>query len=190
MCISCQCEVPVGDVVRCQLCSSGSYCSTTCVNNHRTDHEVLCGMICSLEEIEVAKLYQQLKSMEAGVRESPAKAEIVGLVGERPLVNVCLDGTPAKGLWDTGSMIAMMGEKFKNEHLPDKKLHSVSEFLGEKLSISAANNSDIPIKGVVVVDFTLNDANFSVPFLVTRGNMENPIIGTNVDGIVTWFNTR
>ena len=180
MCLACQCDVSVADVVRCQLCSSGLYCSITCLKAHRTDHEILCGMIQSLEEIEVSKLYQQLKSMEAGVRESPAKDEIVGLVGERPLVNVCLDGAPAKALWDTGSMIAMMGKKFKDEHLPDKKLHTVSEFLGEKLSISAANNSDIPIEGVVVVDFALNDAKFSVPFLVTRGNMENPIIGTNV----------
>ena len=170
----------MGQVVRCHQCSSGCYCSTTCVQNHRTDHKVLCGMIQSLEEIEVSKLYQQLKSMEAGVRESPAKAKIVGLVGEKPLVNVCLDGTPAKGLWDTGSMIAMMGKKFKDEHFPDKKLHTVSEFLGEKLSISAANNSEIPIEGVVVVDCTINNAQFPVPFLVTRGNLDNPIIGTNI----------
>ena len=56
-------------------------------------------MIQSLQEIEVAKLYHDLRRMEVGVKEGPAKNQIVSLVGERPLVNVCLDGAPAKALW-------------------------------------------------------------------------------------------
>ena len=168
------------EIVQCQHCSSGCYCSSDCVNNHRSEHEALCGMIQSLEEIEVAKLYHDLRRMEAGVKEGPAKSQIVNLVGERPLVEVCLDGISKYGLWDTGSQISMLDMEFVKTHMPNRRIHSVREFLGEKLSISAANNSEVPIEGIVVVDFGIEDVRFAVPFLVTRGKMNNPIIGTNV----------
>ena len=169
-------------IVRCRECSSGCYCSDSCVTNHRSEHETLCGMIQKLEEIEVAKVYQELKMMEAVSRGGTIdNKEIVRLVGDRPLVQVCLGGVSVKGLWDTGSQISMISKMFLNDFLPNVKLHTVQEFLGgKKLSISAANNSQVPIEGIVLIDFVLDGVKFPVPFLVTQGNMDNPIIGSNV----------
>ena len=155
------------EIVQCQHCSSGCYCSSDCVNNHRSEHEALCGMIQSLEEIEVAKLYHDLRRMEVGVKEGPAKNQIVSLVGERPLVEVCLDGVSKYGLWDTGSQISMLDMEFVKTHMPNRRIHSVREFLGEKLSISAANNSEVPIEGIVVVDFGIEDVQFPQFYIIT-----------------------
>ena len=181
-CLVCESEVFESEIVRCRQCSSGCYCSRTCATNHGSEHEALCGMIQSLEEIEIAKVYEELKVMEAAVRGGgKAREEIVRLVGDRPLVQVCLGGIPVKGLWDTGSQISMINKQFLDDFLPDLKLHSVQDFLGEKkLSISAANNSQVPIEGIVLIDFVLDGARFPVPFLVTHEKMDNPIIGSNV----------
>ena len=146
-CVECESEGPE-KFVKCQLCSSGFYCSDRCVETHRADHEKLCVCIQTLEEIEVAKVYRDLKRMEAGRPQRSTK--IIRLVGERPLVDVRLEGTEVKCLWDTGSMVSIISKRFLEENWPDRKLHSVREFLGTKLSVSAANNSEVPIEGVVL----------------------------------------
>ena len=180
LCVSCRCEV--SEIVRCKDCASGCYCSANCAKNNKNEHQTLCDMILTLEEMEVVKRYRELSRMEAGVQ-IPKKyqSRIVQLIGERPLVDVGLDDVIAKCLWDTGSQISLMSQKFKDENFSDKKMHTVHEFLGNKLSVSAANNSKVPIEGVILVDISIGGAKlFEVPFLVTKENLENQILGYNV----------
>ena len=43
------------------------------------------------------------------------KLQLVKLVGERPLVNVRLNGKGIRGLWDTGAMISLINENLLQE---------------------------------------------------------------------------
>ena len=93
MCVGC--GVGVSEVVRCQKCSSECYCSETCAEKHQSEHAVLCGAIQSLEEIEVGKLYRELKRMES-VGSSKGSKTIIDLVGDKPEVEVHLEGVLMK----------------------------------------------------------------------------------------------
>ena len=71
--------------------------------------------------------------------------------------------------------------KFLKGYIPNKKIYSIKEFLdNEFLSLSAANNTEVPIEGVVLLDFAVDNAMlFQVPFLVSKENLSNQIIGYN-----------
>ena len=106
--------------------------------------------------------------------------EIIRLIGERPLINVKLDNIDCKCLWDTGSMVSLINEEFLNENFLGKEMYSVEEFLDNKLNLSAANNTEVPIEGVVLLDFAIDKSMlFKIPFLVTKENISNSIIGYN-----------
>ena len=109
------------------------------------------------------------------------KRKIISLVGERPLIDLMLNGTECKGLWDTGSMISLMNIKFLTDKFPAVKIHSIEEFLGDvTLNLSAANNTDVPVEGVALLDFAVGkSALFKIPFLITKEAISNPIIGYN-----------
>ena len=179
MCLGC--GSVVSEVVCCKKCSSGCYCSEECVEKHRREHEVLCGAIRSLEEIEVGKLYRELKRMET--TGSPTKdKKIIDLIGDKPVVDVGLQGIPSKCLWDTGSQVSIINNKLVEKNWPGRRLHSVQEFLGnKKLGVSTANNTEMPIEGVVLLEVEVEgSASFTVPFLVTKENLTQTIIGSNI----------
>ncbi len=142
----------------------------------------LCDMILTLEEMEIVKRYRELSKMSAGaLMPKKYQSKIVQLIGERPLVDVGLDNVLAKCLWDTGSQISLMSQQFKDEKFSDKEMHTVHEFLGNTLSVSAANNTKVPIEGVILLDISIGgSAPFEVPFLVTKEKLDNPILGYNV----------
>ena len=95
------------------------------------------------------------------------KLKLVKLVGERPLVNIYLNGKKVKGLWDTGAMISLMNRKFLKANFPDSIIHSIADFTGEGFTLTAANKSRIDIDGVVVLNFGVMDKElFQVPFLI------------------------
>ena len=128
-------------------------------------------------------------------RELPLKTnrDIIRLVGERPLIEVFLDDVKCKCLWDTGSMISLISRNFLRKNLPNKKIYSVDEFLeNEFLSLSAANNTEVPVEGVILIDFSIESQKFfQIPFLVTSENVANPIIGYNaIEYLVMNFENR
>ena len=173
------CKSVTLNFVRCPTCASGCYCSVECVENHREEHELICGAIVALDEIESGKMYRELKQMEMAGRPKENK-EIIDLVGEKPLVEICLQGIPLKCLWDTGSQISVISRKLLNKYWPGRKLHSMVEFLGRKLGVSTANNTELPVEGIVLLDFLIGDISFTVPFLVTKEDLSNTIIGSNI----------
>ena len=86
------------------------------------------------------------------------------------MVNCYLDSENCEALWDTGSMISLVDAKWVSQHFPQKKMHAVNNFLKtDNLKVKAANSTEIPFKGVILLEFSLKRGiqGFTVPFLVT-----------------------
>ena len=111
------------------------------------------------------------------------KKKLISLVGEKPVVSVLLNGEKVDGLWDTGAQVSVINKKLVQELFPGIKIHAVEDFIknDQKLKILSANQSEMAIDGVVVLDFGIeNDTSlFQVPFLVTSDTLACPIIGYN-----------
>ena len=89
-------------------------------------------------------------------------------------------GVDCKCLWDTGSMVSLINDVFLKENFPEKQVYAVEDFLDNKLNLSAANNTEVPIEGVVLVDFEIDKSVlFKIPLLVTKERLSDPIIGFN-----------
>ena len=165
--------------IACEKCHSGRYCSETCLEAH-PNHEQYCAAICSLQEFESQKcLKKSFCVADSEKLPLKLKKKLVSLVGEKPLVSVKLNGESVYGLWDTGAQVTMINRKLAQEIFPGVKIQSVEEFLknDQKLKILSANQSELNIDGVMIVDFgTENDDGlFQVPFLVTSDELSRPI---------------
>ena len=159
------------NVKRCGGCRATSYCSKKCQRSHHSYHAVYCSAITDLENIQINKLYQG-NSVRQQQLDTKTQARIVKLVGEKPILRCCFDGKTVDVLWDTGSMVTLVGRKWARENFPHKKIHSISEFLEEeeKLRVTAANSTDVNIDGVMLLEFSLGESGgeFFVPVLVVR----------------------
>ena len=122
------------------------------------------------------------------------KLKLIRLVGERPLVNICLNNQETVALWDTGAMVSLMDSDFVKEKFPDSEIHPISEFTGNtELNLSAANQSKLSVQGVVILEFGVSKGKnlFQVPFLVTKDKISNPIIGYNtIEHLVTNYKNQ
>ena len=106
---------------------------------------------------------------------------LIQLVGEKPMLTVSVDGVAVEMLWDTGSMVCLMNEKYAKEKFPSKKILSVSEFLkGDQLNLCTANNSRIEVEGVIVLKTRFGNSTVHVPFILTKDDIKEPIVGYNV----------
>ena len=152
-CMMCSGEVPVDKLKSCDKCKCGRYCSAQCLNNHDS-HAEYCEMICSVERIENEKRMRSEIFVNNDDRlPYKTKLKLIRLVGERPLVKIRLNGVEVKGLWDTGAMISLINKIFLAKHFPDAKIESIGDFTGENFSLTAANQSEVRIEGVVVLEF-------------------------------------
>ena len=171
------------NVRRCGGCKATAYCSTECQKSHRSYHSVYCSAIKQLHDLETNKLYRGFSIRQQQI-DSKTKAKLVKLVGVKPMVQCRLEGKMVNMLWDTGSMVSLVGRKWVCDNFPQKVICSVSEFLEEKeeLKVTAANSSEVPIDGVIVFDFSLgeSDDKFAVPVLVSSQEVAEPILGYNV----------
>ena len=170
------------EIRRCGGCRATSYCSKLCQMSHRKDHAVYCNAIHELEEFEKGKMYGE-RSVRQKLLDNWKDLRIAKLVGQKPMLQCNLGGKSIEGLWDTGSMITLVDRLWLQENLPDEVIVPVMQFLeGEHLTIRAANKSEIPFDGVVVLRFSLGDEHegFLVPVLVSSQPISEPIIGYNV----------
>ena len=178
------CQGPVKKVLCCPQCKSGTYCSDVCVIQHKLkpSHKVVCSAIVELEKMEARKLLQSSKIESKTKLPLKLNREIIRLVGEKPVVSVELEDVSCHCLWDTGSMVSVMSKSYVAQNFPSKPMFSVEEFLGGRsLHLSAANNQELPIEGVVLLDFGVVDGEvlFQIPFLVSKYDLAHPIIGYN-----------
>ena len=81
---------------------------------------------------------------------------LVKVVGEIPLINCYLNDVKIKGLWDTGSMISLLGKKWLDEKFPSVVTLSLEQFLGVSgLNLRAANNTVLDVESVALIGFAL-----------------------------------
>jgi hypothetical protein len=134
-------------------------------------------VISSLEAKKASKfgVYDHLSNRQ--------RAKIVRLVGRKCLVECKLSGIRGNCLWDTGAMVSLVASSWMKQNLPKTPLGRVQELLDEYpgLDLTAANGSRIPFVGWVELNVQMSDkVSLEVPFLVTNGEMEQPLIGFNV----------
>ena len=97
-CMICQKRLSESEVVSCVKCSCGKYCSDDCMNKHE-NHSRYCYTICSLEKLENEKrMKNEIFTKDPEKLPYKMKLNLIRLVGERPLVKMCLNGVEIVGL--------------------------------------------------------------------------------------------
>uniref|UniRef100_A0A8C6Q036 Gypsy retrotransposon integrase-like protein 1 n=2 Tax=Nothobranchius furzeri TaxID=105023 RepID=A0A8C6Q036_NOTFU len=122
------------------------------------------------------------------IRELKGRNQLLNLIGKKCTITCLLDGVETKALWDTGSQVCLMSEKWRKKNIPHVAIKSLAEIIGPRiLDGRAVNKTPIPFNGWVEVKFKLPSASHThlellVPVLIAEedGVGEEPIIGLNV----------
>jgi transposase InsO family protein len=104
------------------------------------------------------------------------------MVGGRPMVDVGFGDAPdVQGLWDTGSQVTIIGEKFFREHF------STDNFVeGQFVRLVGANGVEVPYMGYTVVDVKIGGERIQEVGILIRKEREGEpvqvVIGMNIIG--------
>ena len=106
------CAKPCEEIMSCQKCLSGCYCSSECMGKN-LNHTQYCPVICSLQKFENEKrMAGEIFASDSEKLPYKMKMKLIRLVGERPLVNIYLDNVAINALWDTGAMVSVINDIF------------------------------------------------------------------------------
>ena len=150
----------------------------TVFDKNASNFEKLCWAISELEKKQVnVNMCDIRKPVNAKLQN-----RLVKLIGTKPIVKCELESKESNVLMDTGSQVSMCDTMWLDEHAPSAELKPVTDFLeeNEQVRFLAANNTEVPVIGAVVLNFSLGHCTFPVPFIVTSGSLSQPIIGFNV----------
>lgn len=100
------------------------------------------------------------------------------------MISCYLEDVATQALWNSGSQICLLNERWRAEHIPHIKVQSIEEILGSGTLVGkAVNQTAIPFIGWVEVRFqlgtdTIAPLELKVPMLVTEEGeeAEEPII--------------
>ena len=160
-----------------------------CQKNHRPRHKVLCRAIKELSERTQNTEKGLGDAQDMGVFSShmtPKQQDYVAkLVGRKCSVQCYLNDKLMEVLWDTGAQVSLISEDVLKSQLPSVQVRDICQLLDTQGSISlqAANGTDIPYSGWAEIDLELvadTETKIKVPFLVTKENIDQPLIGFNV----------
>lgn len=162
-------------------CDTGKqtlYRSKACQSNHWTENKKQCNQSSNVI----------INSAMSKGKPKEKESMCTALVGKQCLVQCYIQDQLVDVLWDTGSQVCIVDERWKNEHLPNIRLRNVAEVIDapEGLCLVAANGQDIPYAGWVEVTFGLasnevKTKELVIPVLVMKGReLRHPIIGYNV----------
>ena len=136
-----------------------------------------CDYIRDLEATEFRKSGFSVRE----VNQVNVKNSLIRLIGEKPLLHCTIDDVPVDGLWDTGSPLCMVDSQWFSEKFPEGEIMSILKFLeGDNLHLCAANNTDVAVEGVAVLELGIGSHRFPVPFIICKEKLNNPLIGYNV----------
>ncbi|KAK7879352.1 hypothetical protein WMY93_033866 [Mugilogobius chulae] len=154
----------------------------------RDVHKLLTDSIQYLETKLAADMQEKERAAVSINLLSPErKAQLLHLIGKKHMIICRFDGHETKALWDTGSQVCLINEKWRQRNIPHATVRSLSEILGPGiLDGRAVNQTPIPFHGWVEIKFELpaseaTQLELLVPILVTdqEGIAEDPIIGFN-----------
>ena len=161
-----------------EVVASEGQTATNNFNKNASDFEKLCWAISELEKKHVnLNMCDIRKPVNANLQN-----RLVKLIGSKPIVKCELEGVESNVLLDTGSQVSMCDTEWLDARAPSAELKPVTDFLeeDEQVKFLAANNTEVPVVGAVVLNFTLGHCTFPVPFIVTSGSLSQPILGFNV----------
>ncbi|KAL3972968.1 pleiotrophin [Sarotherodon galilaeus] len=115
----------------------------------------------------------------------PPPEKVAPLIGRKSLLKCSMNGYAVTAMLDTGANVSIIDHAWKNKYLPEKEIHPLSELMDEELSVTAVTGEAVPYDGwmEVVVNLQGNndpDLSIRVPFLVSRLDLERPLVGFNV----------
>ena len=169
---------------RCSGCQAVHYCSRKCQHEHWKEHGVLCKAIMSLtkQEEREEKTPQTIFVSHLTPKQQVSLSK---LVGKRCEITCAIGGIETKALWDTGAQVSLVSRDWLDDVKPGSIVKPLQELLGHNnLDIMTANSSKIPFEGYIETMFEMGGGKSKkeilVPFLVTTGSLDQPIIGYNV----------
>ena len=160
------CAKVTAKAFQCSRCKASLCCSLECQQSHWGQHEPLCSAIKQLEEQNIRSNHSQTIF---ATHVTPRKhLQIVKLVGERCVVPCLINGNEVNVLYDTGAQVSMISHDWMRRNLIDYELKK--------------HGTQIPYTGYVDVNLRLksNDHELVVPMLVSKNNIDLPIIGNNI----------
>ena len=181
--ICCVCKSHVNKLKQCSDCKSSKYCSKRCQNKHFKKHKEICRAIVELNRIQAERVLGHDYTVTEPSLEPSYVQNLIRLIGSKPLISCKLDIHSQIALWDTGSMVSMVSRDWLDKQLPNAEVCKLEQFMGnEKLDLRAANNSNISLDGIVLIDVRLNKNSepVKVPFIVTNEQLSHPILGYNL----------
>ena len=151
-----------------------------CQKKHWPNRRNLCQSIAALEEQRQERIDQSClfnSSLSQHGRE-----KVVGLVGEKCLVKCIANKNATVMLLDTGAQVSIVSKSYLTKNSPELTVKGILEN-GDSFRVQWGNSTPIPFLGwtslnVQVGDET-NSATLDVPYLVTSGEIEYPILGFN-----------
>ncbi len=169
----------------CSSCNAVRYCGKDCQSHHWQEHKIICKAIVHLSsKNDTARDKTSIFKSHATPQQHTAIAK---LVGEKCTVHIKLEGLKMQGLWDTGAQVSVISMAQINRYFPDKKIRMIEELIQSEgnVTLVAANGTSIPYDGWIELKLELMSDTAEkrcvlVPFLVTKGEMDVPIIGFNV----------
>ena len=175
----CDRTVEADNVIRrCSNCKAVNYCSTKCQKDHWEQHKVLCKSIKQLE-MEKIKKCEEACSFETNLN-FPARSKLLNLIGEQCKVSCVLEGVSVEALWDTGAQVSLVGASWLRKNVADAEIRDISEIVGREIALKGAAGADIPYMGCVIMKCSIADTTVEVPFLVSKNELKEPIVGYNV----------
>lgn len=186
-CNYCQQQTQKACLRQCSSCLAVKYCSKECQLKHWREHKIICDAIKSLSvQLTHKEMSEAQKTIIAAHLTPHQQASIVKLVGQKCTVNIQLDGIKMQGLWDTGAQVSVISRDQVRKHFSSKGLRDIGELLQDsnEVQLFAANGTPIPYEGFIELELELTSGGEGnkcviVPFLVTTGTLELPIIGFN-----------
>lgn len=179
-CSNCKQEKSDKSLRQCSACKKTYYCSKECQKKHWSQHKGQCTELKTNSDNETVYIPPPPCQMDI-----PHK--VTSLVGKQCLVECLLDGHRLQALWDSGSQVSIIDEKWKKDCLPHVKLRDVAELLDTtELTLTAANGTNMPYLGWIETTFQLISTTeptekLTIPMLVMKGfQLTHPIIGYNV----------
>lgn len=185
-CENCGSEGSRKALKQCSSCKQSLYCSRTCQKQHWTEHKKKCTHLRANSEKSPSKDTSVHYLPPLTALGNPRR--VTSLVGRQCLVECYLNGHQLQALWDSGSQVSIIDERWKEEYLRDATLRDVSEILdsADDLTLTAANGTEMPYLGWIETTFRLvsetdQTQELIIPILVMKGcHLSHPIIGFNV----------
>ena len=137
--------------------------------------------VCEEKNANISALQSHLTVQNDAVEDKRA----IRLIGRKMMVSCLIQRTQLNALWDTGAQVSLVSEGWLKENLLQEEytIRPIHELVDKVLLVEGVG-SQIPYLGYAMLQLHLGRVDrgetITVPFLVVKEDIREPIIGTNV----------